>query len=125
MLMRRTFFSGLLGLGMVAGAWAQRPARPIARPPRLRPDGSVLFGRFGEGVASGPLPGVFVVVAVNAQDDTVQLRGEDNRTGVVHVKPDIFDLDTVKPGDEVEVDFLVPQPGVTVLEAGNIWPVQR
>ena len=132
MLQRRTFVSSIACAGLIAGAIgtassvrAQRPAHPIVRPPR--PGGPLGPGRLdtGAGVASGPLPGVFVVVAVDTQADTLQLRDEGGRTGVVHVQGDMFDLASLKPGDEVEVDFLLPQPGDTRLEAGGLWKVQR
>ena len=131
---RRTVLSSLgrLGIGfvgmsaMTADAWAQRPARPIARPPR--PDRPLVPGRFNPdtgGIAAGPLPGVFTVVAVDTQGDTLQLRDDSGRSGKVHVDPDLFDLESLKPGDQVEVDFLVPEPGATRLEAGGIWKVTR
>jgi hypothetical protein len=134
MLQRRTFLSGLARAGMVAGALAigssvqaQRATHPIARPPSLRPDGSIMSGRFGpgDGMAAGALPGVFIVVAVDMQADTLQLRDEGGRAGLVHVSDDRFELESLQPGDEVEVDFLVPQPGDTRLEAGSVWKVQR
>jgi hypothetical protein len=121
MLQRRAFVSGLARAGIAAAAlWiasnahGQRPTHPIARPPgqRLAP------GRFDPegGVASGALPGVYVVVGVD---------GKAGRARVVHVNDHVLDLDSLKPGDEVEVDFLVPAAGSTRLEAGNIWKVQR
>ena len=134
MLQRRTFLSGLACAGIGAGAIgiassarAQRPAHPIARPPSQRLGGALVAGRLGAGagVAGGALPGVFVVLAVDAQADALQLRDEGGRTGIVHVDADLFDLQTLKPGDEVEVDFLVPQPGDTRLQAGGLWKVQR
>ena len=134
MLQRRTFVTALGRAGMAAAAvWtvsnarAQHPARPIARPPGLRPGGPLVSGRFEAqgGVASGALPGVYVVVGVDARADMLQLRDEGGRTEAVHVKDHVFDLESLKPGDEVEVDFLVPDPGGTRLEAGNLWKVQR
>jgi hypothetical protein len=130
MLQRRAFVSGLGRAGIAAAAlWiasnahGQRPTHPIARPPgqRLAP------GRFDPegGVASGALPGVYVVVGVDGKADTLQLRDEGGRARVVHVNDHVLDLDSLKPGDEVEVDFLVPAAGSTRLEAGNIWKVQR
>ena len=130
---RRTFQSWLLDaalgavvIGPASSAWAQRPAQPIARPPGQRP-GRLTPGRFdaGDGVASGALPGVFVVVAVDAQDETLQLRDGAGRTGLVHVNADMFDLESLKPGDEVEVDFLVRGERSTKLEAAGLWKVQR
>jgi hypothetical protein len=129
MLQRRTFTSGLAAGALCAAtsALAQRPANPIARPIRPRLDRPLVAGRFdpGAGVAGGALPGVYVVLAVDARNETLQLRDEGGRTGIVHVSDDLFDIETLKPGDEVEVDFLVPQPGSTRLEAGGIWKVQR
>lgn len=43
----------------------------------------------------------------------------------MHVSERTFDLGSLKAGDEVEVDFLVPEPGSTKLEAGALWKVQR
>jgi len=108
-------------------AWSQRPAHPIARPPGQRPGGPLRPGRFDSsgGVASGALPGVYVVVAVDAKAETIRLRDSGGRTGTVHVNTDMFDLESLKAGDEVEVDFVVPAPGSTKLEAGGIWRVQR
>jgi len=54
----------------------------------------------------------------------VQLRDDSGRIGLVHVTSDRFDLATVKAGDEVEVDFLVPDTGSTKFEAGGMWKVQ-
>ena len=134
MLQRRTFVSGLARAGIgaaavwiVSSARAQHPVQPIARPPGLRPGGPLGPGRFDSkgGVASGALPGVYVVVGVDARADTLQLRDEGGRTGVVHVNDHVLDLESLKPGDEVEVDFLVPGAGSPRLEAGSIWKVQR
>ncbi|MET0542637.1 MAG: hypothetical protein ABWZ88_12860 [Variovorax sp.] len=134
MLHRRTFVSRLgcagiaaAAIGTAASAWAQRPAQPIARPPRPRPGRPLMPGRFNPdaGVASGPLSGVYVVVDVDTKAETLRLRDEGGRTGIVHVNEDMFDLESLKPGDEVEVDFMVPDPGDTRLEAGGLWKVQR
>jgi len=130
MLQRRSFVFGVVSTGLAAvatGARAQRPAQPIARPPGQRAAGALVKGRFdaGEGIATGAAPGVYVVVSVDTQADTLQLRDETGRTGLVHVNGDTIDLASLKPGDEVEVDFLVPEPGRTKLEAGGLWKVQR
>jgi len=134
MLQRRKFVSGVgrAGLG-VAAIWfisharAQRPSQPIARPPGPRPGGPLVPGRFESegGVASGAVPGVYVVVAVDPKAETLQLRDGGGRTSVVHVNDHVLDLDSLKPGDEVEVDFLVPAAGSSRLEAGSVWKVQR
>jgi hypothetical protein len=134
MLQRRSFVSG--GLTAVAAAAlatlapharAQRPVQPIARPPGQRLAGALVAGRFDASGATdtGASPGVYVVVAVDTRADLLQLRDEDGRTGSVHVNEHTFDLDSLKPGDEVEVDFAVPEPGSKVLQAGGIWKLQR
>ena len=129
---RRAFVSGIFRagitaavIGIIPSVWAQRPAHPIARPPR--PGQPRLPGRFNpdDGVASGPRPGVYVVVVVDKGADTLHLRDGSGRTDVVRVDEDIFDVESVNPGDEVEVDFLVPESGGTRLEAAGVWKVQR
>jgi hypothetical protein len=133
---RRTLLSGLgylcigaMGLAVsVRHACAQRPAHPIARPPLQRPDRPLVPGRFGPstgGVAAGPLPGLFTVVKVDMRASTIQLRDDGGRSGTVHVDTEMIDLESLKAGDLVEVDFLVPGPGSTKLEAAGIWKVQR
>ena len=129
MLQRRTIL--LLAIapavaGTLPAARAQRPSQPIARPPGQRAAGALVAGRFHPGgVASGALPGIYVVVAVDTGADTLQLRDADGRTGAVSVSSTVFDLATLQPGDEVEVDFRVPDPGSNKLEAGGLWKVQR
>jgi hypothetical protein len=84
-------------------------------------------GRFdpGGGGAPGPVPGVYITVAIDTRAETLQLRDESGRTRIAHVNPKLFDLESLKPGDEVEVDFLTPEPGSTKLEVGGLWKVQR
>ena len=133
---RRTLLSEfvLLCLGAVALAApvgrvrAQRPAHPIARPPSQRPDRPLMPGRFDSstgGVPANPLPGLFTVVKVDMKAGAIQLRDDSGRSGTVHVDPDVIDLEPLKAGDLVEVDFLVPGPGSAKLEAAGIWKVQR
>lgn len=129
---RRLFLSELFRLGFAAAgsgvlataSWAQRPAQPIARPPQ-GPNRPLLPGRFSadSGVASGADPGVFTVVDVDADDYTLRLRDQSGRVGLVHVKPNLIDLASLRPGDQVEVDFVVPERGSTKLEAGSVWKV--
>ena len=120
---------GVAALGLFAAeSMAQRPARPIARPP-ARPDRPLVPGRFpagdAGGVPSGPRPGTFAVVAIDPRENTLRLRDDGGRVATVHVDPDLFDLESVKAGDQVEVDFLVPAAGSTKFEAGGVWKVQR
>lgn len=134
--MRRTFLKDLgraglaLALGsMTAAVSAQRPAHPIARPRPPRPDRPVAPGRFypvesGGTAGAAPLPGVFTVVAVDTRGGSVQLRDEGGRSGSVQVDPELFDLETLSSGDQVEVDFVIPEAGSTKLQAAGIWKLE-
>lgn len=132
-LQRRTLLGGLGGASLAAAlalplgsARAQRVTNPIARPGRVA--GAVALGRFrdrGQGVAGGPAPGLFTVVAVDKMNNVVQLRDDVGTTEAVHVEPDVFDVDSLKAGDQVEVDFKAPPAGSTRLEAAGIWPVAK
>jgi len=126
---RRTVFatsaSAALALALAmagANSVAQRPARPIALPPR--PAGPIRPGRF-PGVVDGVIrtqpPGVFVVRAVSQRDNIVQLSDGDGRTAGVYVDPDVFDVSELKPGDEVVVDFVVPENSNARLMAAAVW----
>jgi hypothetical protein len=118
------------GLGLLAlaapgtNSIAQRPAHPINRPGwsggPLRP-GRLNPYTTGGVAGSAPVPGTFTVVSVNRQQNTVKLRDDGGRTADVHVRPDIYDVSTLKPGDEVAVDFLVPDSGETRLSAGSLF----
>jgi hypothetical protein len=112
-------------IGPARHASAQRVTQPIARPPGQRAAGALVSGRFNPGVAAGPAPGLFTVVSVDARASTLQLKDEGERSGLVHVNADMFDVEDLKAGDLVEVDFLVPVVGSPALEAAGIWKVQR
>ena len=131
---RRTLLSRLggvcvAGLGLVVSgsAWAQRATNPIARPPRQRLAGAVIAsGRFNSGgVAGGASPGLFTVVSVDGMASVLQLRDEVGTTAPVYINPSMFDVDVLKSGDQVEVDFMAPVAGNARLEAAGIWPVER
>ena len=101
---------------------AQRPANPIARPPR--PGGVFGPGRFpaiSDGVNRSPPPGIFVVRGVNARENLVRLSDADGRTAHVLVDAAVFDLDELQSGDEVLVDFVVPTSANAPLRAASIW----
>ena len=129
MLKRRAFLvasaRGGLVLALVASTGssrAQRPANPIARPPR--PGGVLGPGRFpslDDGVNRGSVPGIFVVRAVNDRDNIVRLSDADGRTAGVFVDPDLFDVAELKPGDEIAVDFVVPESKDAPLRAAGVW----
>ena len=101
---------------------AQRPANPIAGPPR--PGGVFGPGRFpaaSDGVNRTLPPGIFVVRTINARENLLQLSDADGRTARVLVDPAVFDLTELKSGDEVLVDFVVPTTVNAPLRAAGIW----
>ncbi|HET7794390.1 MAG TPA: hypothetical protein VFL64_13495 [Rhizobacter sp.] len=107
---------------------AQRVSNPIYRPRPGRPGGSVAFGRLRptDGVARGPLPGAFTVRAVDADRGTIRLADDAGQTADVAVASNVFDLSQLQAGDEVEVDFIVPDgSGDKPLTAAAIWKLER
>ena len=105
-----------------ANSVAQRPARPIALPPR--PSGPIGPGRFPavvDSVIRQQPPGVFVVRAVSERDNIVQLSDADGRSAGVYVDPHVFDVSELKSGDEVVVDFVVPADSNARLTAAAVW----
>jgi hypothetical protein len=104
---------------------AQRPANPIVRPRPPRPDGPLIPGRFpreSTGGTSGQAPGVFIVRDVSDRNNTLRLSDADGRTEDVLVDPDVYDITTLKSGDEVMVDFFVEQDSKAPLRAASVWP---
>jgi hypothetical protein len=110
-------------------AIAQRPAHPIYRPRPGRPDGAPARGRVQGstgGVARGPLPGVFTVRSVDAGQNILRLADDEGQTGDVEVQSHVFDLSTLRSGDEVEVDFIVPTGNDSGrLVAAAVWKLER
>jgi len=129
MMKRRAFViasahSGLLlALASASGnSRAQRPAHPIAGPPR--PGGVFGPGRFpgaADGVNRTLPPGLFTVRGFNVRENMVQLSDADGRTARVLVDPAVFDLSELQVGDEVLVDFVVPASTDAPLRAAGIW----
>ena len=121
--MARTAF-GLVALAAsTTNSFAQR--RPIHRPSTGLPNVPLRPGRLrpyttGD-AAGGALPGVFKVQAVKGRDNIVQLRDEDGRTADVYVDSHVYDLSTLSEGDEVAVDFFVPDDSKDRLEAASIF----
>ena len=114
----------VLALASTAGdSRAQRPANPIAGPPR--PGGVFgpgrLLGGASDGVNRTMPPGIFTVRGVNAREHSVQLSDVDGRTARVQVDPAVFDLNGLKVGDDVLVDFVVPASANAPLRAAGIW----
>jgi hypothetical protein len=107
-------------------AFAQRPSQPIYRPIPGRPGRPLRPGRFYSGGTNyAPAAGVFTVSAVNSRDNMLTLRDEGGGSAEVYVNPRLFDLDTLKTGDEVAVDFFVPDDNDDRLEAASIDKLER
>jgi hypothetical protein len=107
---------------------AQRPTNPIYRPRPGRPDGSPARGRLSRstgGVAGGALPGAFTVRSVDADQNMLRLADDDGQSADVFVEPRVFDLSTLRSGDEVEVDFIVPAGNDSRITAAAIWKLER
>lgn len=117
---------GLLGVSSPGASLAQRPAQPIGRPGRPGLPGQPLRpGRFYEGgVNYAPAAGVFKVEAVNTRDNILRLSGDNGRSGDVYVNPRMFDLSTLKPGDQVAVDFFVPGDNDDRIEAASVYKLE-
>jgi hypothetical protein len=71
-----------------------------------------------------PRPGVFVVVAVDDHERTVRLRARNGVAADVVVADDVYDVSKLRPGDRVQVDFLVPNDKAEPLAAAAIWPLR-
>jgi hypothetical protein len=100
---RKRFCLGLLAAWLAAPALAQRMV--------------------GGGLNYAPKPAVYVVLAVDAEARTVQLRRvSDGRTGSVAVATEVYDVTTLKPGDKIRVDFVVPDAANKSLRAASVWP---
>ena len=86
-----------------------RPDRPY-RPGRLDPGG----------VNYGSAAGVFTVVAVRGRDQILRVRDDAGNAADVVVSERLFDLDDLKPGDIVAIDFFVRGDNDDRLEAASI-----
>jgi hypothetical protein len=100
----------------------------------------------GGGLNYSPRPAVYDVLSVDRNDRTVQLRAcvagfetadkdidlagsqtreqacqADGRTGNVYVDEAIFDVSTLKAGDKIRVDFVVPEATNNGLRAASVW----
>ena len=78
----------------------------------------------GGGLNYAPVPAVYDVISIDRDDRMVQLRAADGRTGNVYVAEEVFDLSTLKPGDKIRVDFVVPDGTSKGLKAASVWPVK-
>lgn len=75
----------------------------------------------GGGLNYAPKPAIYAVVSVDADARTVQLRAADGRTGNVYVAETVYDVSTLKAGDKIRVDFVVPDEANRGLRAASVW----
>ena len=78
----------------------------------------------GGGLNYAPLPAIYAVVSMDRDARKVRLRAADGRTGDVYFPEGVFDLSTLKPGDQIKVDFVKPDKGDKGLKAASAWPVK-
>ena len=76
------------------------------------------------GVANPVANGVFKVVSVDSYSRTVQMQGAPG-TIDVYVGEGIYSLSKLKPGDQIQVNFLVPDGKSNKISAAGIWPVKQ
>jgi len=78
----------------------------------------------GGGLNYAPLPAVYAVVSMDRDERKVRLRAADGRTGDVLIPDGVFDLSTLKAGDEIRVDFVAPDKAKKGLTAAQVWLVK-
>ena len=78
----------------------------------------------GGGLNWAPVPAVYDVVSLNRGARMVRLRAADGRTGDVFFPPGVFDLATLKAGDQIRVDFVKPEKADKGLKAASVYPVK-
>ena len=78
----------------------------------------------GGGLNYAPVPAVYDVVSLNREARMVRLRAADGRTGDVFFPEGVFDLSTLKSGDQIRVDFVKPDKDDKGLKAASAWPVK-
>jgi hypothetical protein len=71
-----------------------------------------------------PAAGVFKVDAVDTRENILRLSDGDGRSADVYVSPRMFDLSTLKPGDQVAVDFFVPGDNEDRIEAASVYKLE-
>lgn len=112
----------LLSAFSASSSRAQRVSNPINRPGG--PGGSLGPGRLprdSDGVNRAQLPGIYVVLAASDRDNTIRLSDDQGQTADVYVRPDVFDISKLKPGDQVTVDLIMPHGKGSRLEAASLW----
>jgi hypothetical protein len=75
----------------------------------------------GGGINYAPEPDVYSVISIDSYARTIRMRAADGRTGDVHVPEGVYDLSTLKAGDRIRVDFVVPDSMNSRLSAASVW----
>jgi hypothetical protein len=78
----------------------------------------------GGGINYAPQPDVYSVISIDTYARTIRMSDADGRTGDVHVAEGVYDLSTLKPGDKIRVDFVVPDAMNSRLSAASVWAVK-
>ena len=78
----------------------------------------------GGGLNYAPVPAVYAVISINKDARMVRLRAADGRTGDVFFPEGVFDLSTLKSGDQIRVDFVKPEKEDKGLKAASAWSVK-
>jgi hypothetical protein len=78
----------------------------------------------GGGINYAPQPDVYSVVSIDSYARTVRMRAADGRTGDVYIAEGVYDLSTLKEGDKIRVDFVVPDAMNSKLSAASVWAVK-
>lgn len=112
----RTSLTFLAFVLVVAALTASSPSSAQKREglPRNQPNG---------GVANPVANGVFKVVSVDSYARTVKMEGAAG-TIDVYVGEGVYGISKLKPGDQIQVNFLVPDGLSNKLSAAGIWPVK-
>ena len=112
----------LASSAVASSSRAQRVSNPIYRPGGA--GGPLGPGRLpgdSDGINRAQSPGVYLVLSGNDRDDTIRVRDDQGQTADVYVRPDVFDISKLKPGDQVAVDLIMPHGKGSRLEAGSLW----
>lgn len=75
----------------------------------------------GGGINYAPQPDVYSVISIDSYARTIRMQAADGRTGDVYVADGVYDLSTLKAGDKIRVDFVVPDAMNSRLSAASVW----
>jgi hypothetical protein len=76
-------------------------------------------------VNPAPSPATFTVVSVDTYGRNLTLQATDGSRRTVLVPEGVYPLSQLSPGDQVRVDFIVPDAMNSQPAAAAIWPVGK